>query len=152
MGKREEKIMDSGLCVLKGFVGMLEIGIYGRVLVNKFRNWKTFIYGYEINVHYFKISEHDCLSGHWNGVDFDVFFVKAPNHNIIMMSTKYGLMVCEVTKMNNKYQKERCTNYSMHNPFIVTTCVEEIWKIIILCVLTKKYQYVGLENAWITYR
>ena len=68
--------MDSSLCVLKGFVGMLEIVIYDRVLVNKFRNRKTGIYGYEINAHYFKISEHDCLSGHWKGVDFDVFVVR----------------------------------------------------------------------------
>ena len=66
------KIMDSSLYVLKGFVGMLGIVIYGRVLVNKFRKLKTGIYGYEINAHYFKISEHDCLSGHWKGVDFDV--------------------------------------------------------------------------------
>ena len=34
-------IMDSGLCVLKGLVDMLDIGIYGSSLVKKFRNWKT---------------------------------------------------------------------------------------------------------------
>ena len=44
-------IMDSSLCVLKGLVGMLEIGIFGRVLVKKFRNRKTGIYGYKINAH-----------------------------------------------------------------------------------------------------
>ena len=34
-------IMDSSLCVLKGLVGMLDIGIYGSLLAKKFRNWKT---------------------------------------------------------------------------------------------------------------
>ena len=42
-------IMDIILCVLKGLVGMLDIGIYGSLLVKKSRNWKTGIYGYEIN-------------------------------------------------------------------------------------------------------
>ena len=44
-------IMYIILCVLKGLVGMLDIGIYGRLLVNKFRNWKTDIYEYNINAH-----------------------------------------------------------------------------------------------------
>ena len=44
-------IMDISLCVLKGLVGILDIGIYGSLLVKKFRNWKTCIYGYEINAH-----------------------------------------------------------------------------------------------------
>ena len=34
-------IMDSSLYVLKGLVGMLDIGIYGSLLAKKFRNWKT---------------------------------------------------------------------------------------------------------------
>ena len=34
-------ILDSSLCVLKGLVGILGIVIYGRLLVKKFRNWKT---------------------------------------------------------------------------------------------------------------
>ena len=44
-------IMDNGLCVLKGLVGMLDIDIYGSLLVKNFRNLKTGIYGYEINAH-----------------------------------------------------------------------------------------------------
>ena len=46
-------IMDSSLCVLKGLVGILDIGIYGRLLVKKYRNWKTGIHRYEINAHCF---------------------------------------------------------------------------------------------------
>ena len=44
-------IMDSSLCLLKGFVGMLDIGIYGSILAKKFRNRKTGIYGYETNAY-----------------------------------------------------------------------------------------------------
>ena len=47
-------IVDSRLCVLKVLVGMLDIGIYGILLVKKFRNWKTGIHRYEINAHYLK--------------------------------------------------------------------------------------------------
>ena len=46
-------IMDSRLCVLKGLVDMLDIGVYGILLVKKFRNWKTGIHRYEINAHCF---------------------------------------------------------------------------------------------------
>ena len=46
-------IMDSSLCVLKGLVVMIHIGIYGSLLVKKFRNWKTGIHRYEINAHCF---------------------------------------------------------------------------------------------------
>ena len=43
------------------------------------------------------------------------------------MSTHYGLVVCEGKNMNNKYQKERCRNSSIHIPFFITDCIEEMW-------------------------
>ena len=46
-------IMDSSLCVLKGLVGMIDIGIHGILLAKNFRNWKTGIHRYEINSHCF---------------------------------------------------------------------------------------------------
>ena len=49
-------IMEMIFCELKGLFGMIDIGIYGRLLVKKFRNWKTGIHIYEINAHcFFKI-------------------------------------------------------------------------------------------------
>ena len=65
-------IMDTSLCVLKGLAFMLDIGIYGSLLVKKFRNWETGIYGYEINAHCLKKSDNYCLSGHWKGVNFGI--------------------------------------------------------------------------------
>ena len=44
-------IMDISVCVLNVLVGILGIVIYGSVLVNKFRNWETGIYGYETNAY-----------------------------------------------------------------------------------------------------
>ena len=69
--------MDSSLCVLKGLIGMLETGMYGRVFVKKFINRKTVIYGYEINAHCFKIIEHYCPLLHLKGVNFDVFLKRS---------------------------------------------------------------------------
>ena len=48
------KTMDSSLCVLKELVGILGVGIYGSLLVKKFRNWNEGIHRYEINAHFFK--------------------------------------------------------------------------------------------------
>ena len=84
-----------------------------------------------------KKSDNDYLSGHWKGVKFDIFVVKDKKYSIIMMSTNSGLMVCENKKMNNKYQKEIYTNSSIHNPFIVTNFIEEMWTITMLCTLTE---------------
>ena len=78
------------------------------------------------------------LLGHWKGVNFDMFVVKDKKYSIIMISTNSGLIVCEGKKMNNKYQKERCKNASIHNPFLVTNCIKEMWTITMLCVLTKE--------------
>ena len=47
-----------------------------------------------------KKGDHDCVSGNFKGVEFDVFVVKDPNYNMIMMSTYSGLMVC-----NNKKEE-----------------------------------------------
>ena len=69
-----------------------------------------------------------------------------------MMSKKSRIMVCEGKNIYNKYQKERCTNSSIHSPLIVTTCIEEMWTKTIVCVLTKKngsldYRMHGLTTG-----
>ena len=73
------------------------------------------------------------------GVNFDIFVVKKKKYNIIMMCTNYVLVVREGKKINNKYQKERFTNSSIHNPFIVNNFIEEMWTITMLCALTVEY-------------
>ena len=82
-------IPDSSLCVLKGLVGMINIVIYGSLLVKKFRNWKTGIHRYEIYPHCFLNKENDCLSGYWKGVHFDVFVVK--NESTIFYNGVYKI-------------------------------------------------------------
>ena len=60
----------------------------------KFRNRKKDIYGYEINTHYFKISDHYCLSLHWKGVYCNVFFrkrVKLQHYNDVYKIWALGL-------------------------------------------------------------
>ena len=54
------------------------------------------------------------------------------------MSTKSGLVVYQGKEMNNKYQKEICKYSIIHNPFLVTNCIEEMWTTIMLCVLMGK--------------
>ena len=92
-------IMDSSLCVLKGLVGMLYIGIYGSLLVKKFRNWKIGIHRYEINARFFFNKKRITSSQDIGTVfTFDIFVVKYKKYNIIMVSTKSGLVVCEGKK------------------------------------------------------
>ena len=57
--------MDCGFCLLKGLIGMYEIGIYGSALVKKCRYWLLVINENQTNAHFEKkvIGDHDCLSG-----------------------------------------------------------------------------------------
>ena len=47
-------IMESGLCVLKGFIGMYERGVYGSAEKKKRRYLPEGMYGDQINAHYIK--------------------------------------------------------------------------------------------------
>ena len=44
-------IMDSGICVIKGLIGMFWRGFYGITLMKKCIYWPTGIYGDETNAH-----------------------------------------------------------------------------------------------------
>ena len=46
--------MDSGLCVLKGFIGMYNRGFYGSEVVKRCIYWPSVIYGDQINAHFEK--------------------------------------------------------------------------------------------------
>ena len=55
----------------------------------------------------FKSISNDWLSVNWKGINFDIFVVKNKKYNIIMISTKYGLVVREgkkwITNIKSKY-------------------------------------------------
>ena len=42
------------LCVLKGLIGLYEIGVYGSAVVKNRRYWPPGIYGDQINYHFEK--------------------------------------------------------------------------------------------------
>ena len=47
-------ITNSGFCMLRGFIGMFERGLYRSELVKKHRYRPTGIYRYGINAHFYK--------------------------------------------------------------------------------------------------
>ena len=91
-------IMEISLCVLKGCLVWL-ILIYmaaywwrsleiGKQVFTDIKSMPTF----------FQSIENDCLSVNWKGINFDIFVVKNKKYNVIMISTKYGLVVREGNK------------------------------------------------------
>ena len=50
-GTGKTVIRDSGLCVLKGLIGMYGRGVYVSTVVKKHRYWPSGIYGDKINAH-----------------------------------------------------------------------------------------------------
>ena len=47
-GKGEAVVLESGVCVLKGLVGMLAHGVYGTTVTKKKRYWAKYCKGYSI--------------------------------------------------------------------------------------------------------
>ena len=93
-------ITKSGFFVLKGISETRKMGVYGSTLIKKRRYWSRGVYGYPIN-DYFRlkhIGDVGCLSGEWYKTDFNIFILKNPYYNIMMMSTFLGLTVPEVQK------------------------------------------------------
>ena len=68
--------MDSSVCVLKGLVGVLGVGIYGSVLVKNLELGKKVFTDMKSMPIIFKISEHYCLLLNCKGVDFNILFSK----------------------------------------------------------------------------
>ena len=67
--------MDSGLYMLKGFIGIYYRGVYGSAVVKQHRYRPEGIYRYKIKDHFEKkkICEHDFHPGNCKGVEFDKF-------------------------------------------------------------------------------
>ena len=135
---REES--DYGKCFLciKSFIVMFERGFHGSELAKKNIYWPTEIYGYGINA--------NCKINKQVIMNTSKQIEGASNYNIIMMSTYYGLVVCEFQKKEYRMQKVRFKHYSMHNPFIVTSCLEELWIIKISCAM------IAEQNIRLDYR
>ena len=88
-------IMDSGFCVLKGLLEMRKRGVYGSALIKKRCYWPRGVYGDAIN-DYFRsknIGDVGYLSGEWDETEFNIYFLKEPDYNIMMMLTFSGLTV-----------------------------------------------------------
>ena len=58
------------------------------------------------------IGEHICHSRKWKGVDFDVFVIKYPNYNMMMMSTYSGIMVCNDQKEEYQFSRGQILTFN----------------------------------------
>ena len=64
------------------------------------RYWPRGVYRYTIN-DYFRSKNNGhvgCISGEWDDTEFNIFVLKDPDYNIMMMSTYLGLTVPEGQK------------------------------------------------------
>ena len=93
-------IMDSVFCVLGGILKMRKRGYYGSTLIKKRRYWPRGIHGDEINEYFStkNIGDVGCLSGEWDETEFNIFVMKEPDYNMVMISTFSGFTVPEGQK------------------------------------------------------
>ena len=50
-----------------------------------------------------KIGNVGCISDEWDEAEFNIFVMKEPDYNIIMMSTFVGLTVLEVIRRKEEW-------------------------------------------------
>ena len=90
---RKAVIIDSGFCFLKGIFKMKMRGVYVSALIKKRLYWPRGVHGDIINEYFTlnKIGGVGCLSGEWDDIEVNIFVMKEPNYNIIMM-LKYSVL------------------------------------------------------------
>ena len=101
-------------------------------MIKKRRYWPRGVYVYAIN-DYFRsknIGNVGCLSGEWDEIESDIFVLKDPNYNIMMMSIFSGLNVSEGQKeerrmatgviVNFKYPENVANNYRYRGAVEIT--------------------------------
>ena len=72
--------MYSGLCVLKGLLGMRKRGFHGSELIKMRLYWPRGFHGYGINDYFSSknIGDVVCISGEWDDTEFN-FVLKEPD-------------------------------------------------------------------------
>ena len=81
--------MDSGLCVLEGFISMVEKDVLGSVLVQKPRYWPKGVPSEEILPHMQnkEVDDVDSVQGSIRGKSYHNMAIKYSNYLVLMMTT-----------------------------------------------------------------
>ena len=90
-GKGSMVVLDSGFCVLKGFVELKKCGVYASALIKKWKYWPKYIKGEAIKQHFKgnQVGNCDSWKGNMDEVPFHVYAMKEPDYVMSLMSM-YG--------------------------------------------------------------
>ena len=81
-------ILDSGFCVLQGFVELCKMGVFAAALIKKRKYWPKHILGDDITKHF---DDKDVGTADWagelEGTKFHMFCMKEPNYVMSIIST-----------------------------------------------------------------
>ena len=92
---------------------MRKRGVYGSALIKMRRYWPRGVYGdgvYDCSSTK-NIGDVGCLSGEWNETEFNIFVMKEPDHNIMMMSTFSGFTMPEGQKEERRAVNEKVVKF-----------------------------------------
>ena len=85
--------MDSGLCVMKGLILIVENSVSGLTLINKWRYWPKGLPAEDIILHMQlkEVGDMDAVNYviHWKS--YQITYIRDPDYIIIMMTT-YGTL------------------------------------------------------------
>ena len=96
--------MGSNLCVLKGILEMRNMGVYGSAFDKKNAIGLGGFTGTELTCTSVQNNGYvGCLSGEQDEMEFNIFFMKEPDYNIIVMSNFSYLTVPQVQKGGNNH-------------------------------------------------
>ena len=84
-------VLDSGFCVLQGFVDIKKKGVYGANIIKNRRYWPNCIGVENIKYHFINkvVGAVDTIFGELENMPLCVFFMKEKDYSVMLMST-YG--------------------------------------------------------------
>ena len=95
-------LLDSGFGVLEALLILKKQGVFASSLVKKWRYWHKHIKGDKIMtaLENIEVGTTKRQPGELAGVKFDLFCLKEPDYNMILMST-YGSLSCNVDQRDS---------------------------------------------------
>ena len=99
-------IMNSGLCVIKGFAELQKKGVFGAALIKKHRYWPANIKGDTIDANFSlkEMGNVDAVKQVEGGVAYHGFFMKEPDYVMRLMTT-YGTSESTDNRTRRKFMR-----------------------------------------------
>ena len=93
-------IIDSGFCVLKGLIQLINKGVFNCVFIKKRKYWPSMVPDKDTEDHFgeLEVGETDAIQGTVDDVIYNLWRIKEPNYVMRMVNTGDRLLADDTCK------------------------------------------------------